>query len=349
MAIGAFKVPSSPRVSHFTTPLLSRTQHPLKLSTSFTFSSPSISSRPGDYIGAKESVTTSDSEDDSEGDEARFLLRIMRAQRHARQLEQNVISAQLAENTAIGDLFKFRAEQVQKKLNATEYDLGYLRNEIRKSGISLVDLPSAHKWRRLSNENKAGSLESVNQTPSPSASSHPDASGSKNRHLSPPVAFPSVGRNQTPAEHDVPLPVSDSPMPCRQLTGSSGLRPFLSTNAPEAAPRVPMTHLANTGTAFPNDLCLKFVEHALPGWEIENLVRASEDGSLKRETIILLLIHPGFEMLAGLLTNSPLQSTILSYIVDGIKGFEHEHPSKEPYFLLTIIRILHIFHQVLKI
>ncbi|KAF8126605.1 hypothetical protein EV363DRAFT_1525747 [Boletus edulis] len=96
-----------------------------------------------------------------------------------------------------------------------------------------------------------------------------------------------------------------------------------------------MTHLANTGTAFPNDLRLKFVEHALPGWEIENLVRASEDGSLKRETVI---IHPGFEMLAGLLMNSSLQSTILSYIVDGIEGFEHEHPSEEPYFLLTIIR-----------
>ncbi|KAF8424759.1 hypothetical protein L210DRAFT_3653418 [Boletus edulis BED1] len=107
-----------------------------------------------------------------------------------------------------------------------------------------------------------------------------------------------------------------------------------------------MTHLANTGTAFPNDLRLKFVEHALPGWEIENLVRASEDGSLKRETVI---IHPGFEMLAGLLTNSSLQSTILSYIVDGIEGFEHKHPSEEPYFLLTIIRVLHIFHRVLKI
>ncbi|KAF8122124.1 hypothetical protein EV363DRAFT_1558413 [Boletus edulis] len=96
-----------------------------------------------------------------------------------------------------------------------------------------------------------------------------------------------------------------------------------------------MTHLANTGTAFPNDLRLKFVEHALPGWEIENLVRASEDGSLKRETVI---IHPGFKMLAGLLTNFSLQSTILSYIVDSIEGFEHEHPSEEPYFLLTTIR-----------
>ncbi|KAF8130340.1 nucleoporin Nup186/Nup192/Nup205 [Boletus edulis] len=89
-----------------------------------------------------------------------------------------------------------------------------------------------------------------------------------------------------------------------------------------------------------NDLCLKF---------IENLVRASEDGLLRRETVIPLLIHPGFEVLTRLLTNSPLQSTILSYIVDGIEGFEHELPSEEPYFLLTIIRVLRIIHRVLEI
>ena len=97
-----------------------------------------------------------------------------------------------------------------------------------------------------------------------------------------------------------------------------------------------------------NDLCLKFVERALAGWEIENLVR-TEDGVLKRETVVPLLIHPGFEVLTRLLTNSPLQSTILSYIVDGIEGFERELPSEEPYFLLTIIRVLRIIHRVLDI
>ncbi|KAG9311041.1 hypothetical protein JVU11DRAFT_8939 [Chiua virens] len=98
-----------------------------------------------------------------------------------------------------------------------------------------------------------------------------------------------------------------------------------------------------------NDLCLKFVERALAGWEIEGLVRWSEDGSLRRETVVPLLIHPGYEVLSRLLTNSPLQSTILSYIVDGIEGFERGLPSEEPYFLLTIIRVLRIIHRVLEI
>ncbi|KAF9219350.1 hypothetical protein BS17DRAFT_804452 [Gyrodon lividus] len=98
-----------------------------------------------------------------------------------------------------------------------------------------------------------------------------------------------------------------------------------------------------------NDLCLKFVERALAGWEVESLVRGSEDGLLKRETVIPLLVHPGFEVLTRLLTNSPLQTTILSYIVDGIEGFERELPSEEPYFLLTIVRVLRIIHRVLEI
>ena len=98
-----------------------------------------------------------------------------------------------------------------------------------------------------------------------------------------------------------------------------------------------------------NDLCLKFVERALAGWEIENLVRGNEEGSLKRETVIPLLIHPGLEVLTRLLTNSPLQSTLLSYIVDGIEGFERELPSEEPYFLLTIVRVLRIIQRVLEI
>jgi nuclear pore complex protein Nup205 len=49
------------------------------------------------------------------------------------------------------------------------------------------------------------------------------------------------------------------------------------------------------------------------------------------------------------LTNSSLQSTILSYIVDGIEGFERELPSEEPLFLLTIVRVLRTIRQVLEI
>ncbi|KAF8555319.1 hypothetical protein OG21DRAFT_1521869 [Imleria badia] len=95
-------------------------------------------------------------------------------------------------------------------------------------------------------------LESVNQTPSPSASSHPDTSSPKHRRRSksPPVAFPSVSRNRIAVIHNIPPPSAiDSPMPRRRLTGSSGPHPFLQTNAPNTAPRASMTRLASTSSA----------------------------------------------------------------------------------------------------
>ena len=65
--------------------------------------------------------------------------------------------------------------------------------------------------------------------------------------------------------------------------------------------------------------------------------------------LALLLVHPGFKVLTSLLTSSPLQSIILSYMVGGIKGFKHHLLSEKPYFLWLIILVLCIIYQVLKI
>ncbi|KAH0834004.1 hypothetical protein J3R83DRAFT_11240 [Lanmaoa asiatica] len=145
-------------------------------------------------------------------------------------------------------------------------------------------------------------------------------------------------------------PLSTIPESLGQPYRLPGIRPYVSFVVDNVFAGLPRREYARHSERWRmNDLCLKFVERALAGWEIENLVRATEDGSLKRETVIPLLIHPGFEVLTRLLTNSPLQSTILSYIVDGIEGFERELPFEEPYFLLTIIRVLRIIHRVLEI
>ncbi|KIK97850.1 hypothetical protein PAXRUDRAFT_824522 [Paxillus rubicundulus Ve08.2h10] len=129
-----------------------------------------------------------------------------------------------------------------------------------------------------------------------------------------------------------------------------GIGPYISFVADNVFAGLPRREYARPSERWRmNDLCLKFVERALAGWEVESLVRGSEDAVLKREIVIPLLVHPGFEVLTRLLTNSPLQSSVLSYIVDGIEGFERELPLEEPYFLLTIVRVLRIIHRVLEI
>lgn len=98
-----------------------------------------------------------------------------------------------------------------------------------------------------------------------------------------------------------------------------------------------------------NNLCLRFVERALASWEVEDLVRTGEDGVLRRESVAQLLIHPGYEVMSRMLTNSPLQASILSYIVDGSEGFEKDLADEELGLRNTIIRVLRITHRVLEI
>ncbi|OJA08231.1 hypothetical protein AZE42_08910 [Rhizopogon vesiculosus] len=98
-----------------------------------------------------------------------------------------------------------------------------------------------------------------------------------------------------------------------------------------------------------NDLCLCFVERSLASYDLELLVSSGEDVVLKREAIIPLLVHPGYDVMHRLLTNSLLQTSILSYIVDGVEGFEKGFADEEPHFRNTIVRVLRIVHRVLEI
>ncbi|KAF7326845.1 hypothetical protein MVEN_02578300 [Mycena venus] len=98
-----------------------------------------------------------------------------------------------------------------------------------------------------------------------------------------------------------------------------------------------------------NDLCLCFIERALASFDLESLVRTSDDSQLKTEAIVALLIHPGYEVVKRLLTNSPLQSSILTYVVEGLAGFEKGLADEEPYFGSTIVRVLRIILRVLEI
>ncbi|KAJ6542676.1 nucleoporin Nup186/Nup192/Nup205 [Mycena capillaripes] len=98
-----------------------------------------------------------------------------------------------------------------------------------------------------------------------------------------------------------------------------------------------------------NDLCLCFIERALASFDLESLVRASDDSQIKGDVVVALLIHPGYEIVKRLLTNTPLQTSILTYVVEGLAGFEKGLADEEPYFGSTIVRVLRIILRVLEI
>ncbi|PFH47615.1 hypothetical protein AMATHDRAFT_67405 [Amanita thiersii Skay4041] len=98
-----------------------------------------------------------------------------------------------------------------------------------------------------------------------------------------------------------------------------------------------------------NDRCLCYIERSLASFDLESLVSMTDDAPLKAEALLPLLVHPGYDIMKRLLTNSPLQASILSYIVDGIEGFEKEFSEEEPLFGSTVIRVLRIVHRVLEV
>jgi len=81
----------------------------------------------------------------SEQEEARFLLEVARAQWNVRSIEQELSKANLRENAALGELYKFRAELAEQKLDMAEFDLGYIRNLLRQGGHMLDDALSSRK------------------------------------------------------------------------------------------------------------------------------------------------------------------------------------------------------------
>ncbi|KAI5981276.1 hypothetical protein EDD15DRAFT_2204161 [Pisolithus albus] len=82
--------------------------------------------------------------------EAYLLLDIARAQATVRRLEQQLVHAKLDENIALGNLYKCRAQESERRLENAEAELGCIRNSIRMSGGKLCDDSARKRRRRIS-------------------------------------------------------------------------------------------------------------------------------------------------------------------------------------------------------
>jgi nuclear pore complex protein Nup205 len=129
-----------------------------------------------------------------------------------------------------------------------------------------------------------------------------------------------------------------------------GIRPFISFVVDNVFSNISnREYLCPSDRWHTNDLCLCFIERVLASYDLESLMASIDDMQFKGEFIIPLLVHPGYDIMTRMLTNSPLRTSILSYIIGGLEGFEKELAEEEPYFRNTIIRVLRIVHRVLEI
>ena len=129
-----------------------------------------------------------------------------------------------------------------------------------------------------------------------------------------------------------------------------GIGPFISFVVDNVFAKIPNREYFRPSDRWEtNDLCLCFIERSLAGFNLEFLITSPEDASLNLESLIPILVHPGYDIIKRLLTDSPLRASILSYIVEGLEGFEKGFADEEPFFRNTIVRILRIVLRVLKI
>ncbi|KAF8188670.1 nucleoporin Nup186/Nup192/Nup205 [Pholiota molesta] len=129
-----------------------------------------------------------------------------------------------------------------------------------------------------------------------------------------------------------------------------GIGPFTSFVIDNVFANIPRRDYSRPSDRWQiNDLCLTFIERSLASFQLEALVTAPDDASFKLNDLVPYLIHPGYDIMKRLLTTTPLQSTILQYIVEGLDGFERGVAEEEPFFKNTITRVLRIVHRVLEI
>ncbi|KAF8890672.1 nucleoporin Nup186/Nup192/Nup205 [Infundibulicybe gibba] len=145
-------------------------------------------------------------------------------------------------------------------------------------------------------------------------------------------------------------PINTIPESLGQPYRLPGIGPFVSFVIDNVFARIPNREYSRPSDRWHiNDLCLSFIERILASYELEPLIEGMEDIPQKNAAINLLLVHPGYDVMKRLLSDSPLQASILSYIVEGLEGFEKGFAEEEPFFRSTIVRVLRIVHRVLEI
>ena len=94
---------------------------------------------------------------------------------------------------------------------------------------------------------------------------------------------------------------------------------------------------------------LAFVERCLAGYNLQSLLTLGEEAIAKSPQILRSFqVHPGFDLLLQLLTDSPLRSEIVDYITHGVDVLESK-AIRSVYFERVVLRVLRIVHRVLDI
>jgi nuclear pore complex protein Nup205 len=145
-------------------------------------------------------------------------------------------------------------------------------------------------------------------------------------------------------------PINTIPEGLGQPYRQAGIDPFVAFVIDEVFLRITGREFQENRERWQmNDLCLTFIERCLASYDVEILLTLAEENQARKEALKSFTAHPGFSILQRILTTSPLQTSLLAYLIDGVQGFDQNLDDDEPLFRSTIIRILRIIHRVLEV
>ena len=145
-------------------------------------------------------------------------------------------------------------------------------------------------------------------------------------------------------------PINTIPESLGQPYRQAGIEPFVAFVIDEVFLRITSREFQDNRERWQmNDLCLAFTERCLASFNVEVLLTLAEENQARKEALKSLMTHPGFSVLQRVLTTSPLQASLLAYLIDGVQGFDQNLDDEEPLFRSTIIRVLRIIHRVLEV
>ena len=145
-------------------------------------------------------------------------------------------------------------------------------------------------------------------------------------------------------------PINTIPESLGQPYRQAGIDPFVSFVIDEVFLRITSREFQDNRERWQmNDLCLAFIERCLASYDVELILTLAEENQARREALKSFTTHPGFGILQRVLTTSPLQTSLLAYLIDGVQGFDQNLDDEEPLFRSTIIRVLRIIHRVLEL
>ncbi|KAI6017740.1 hypothetical protein BKA83DRAFT_19104 [Pisolithus microcarpus] len=152
-AIGALRLCKSAVFQSYSTPFRNHNLNPVSPQINSTPTKATHSNVLTHHLGWRSGwlaylqVNEEGSDTELEQEEANFILEAACAQRNVCILEQQLAAAKVDEMIALGNLYRFRAQTAERKLEDANIDVGCIHHDICKSGVVLHN---PHKHRRAS-------------------------------------------------------------------------------------------------------------------------------------------------------------------------------------------------------